>query len=232
MSIKTKFRFPEIIFGMLLAVAIFAMGMVFESSRSPQSDAQQTANNPSASIVHAPDKITDWLLVGLNLLLVVSTGLLWSANNRSAKISERALTQLERAYVVPEFDPVERAADVWHVQISLSNVGKSFAIIKDLSARFAEPDGLPVVRPESGYEDRATDTVLHVGKHNWNGLAAFEMPTKQEGQIIYGHILYEDIFERLWRNRFAYEVWSEQRPGQDFYVITGGASYNAETQEG
>jgi len=41
MLIKVRFQFPEIVFGMLLAVAVFALGMTFESSVS-------SVNQPSA----------------------------------------------------------------------------------------------------------------------------------------------------------------------------------------
>jgi hypothetical protein len=103
MLIKLKFRFPEIVIGILLSVAIFAMGMTFESSRSQPSSypAQQPANSSGAPIApeYAANKLTDWLLVGLNLFLVVSTYMLWRANNRSAKVAERALTELEAPFI-------------------------------------------------------------------------------------------------------------------------------------
>jgi hypothetical protein len=103
MLIKLKANIPEIILGVLLAVAIFAMGMTFQSSRTPltSNNAQQSADQRGSPPTpeYSADKATDWLLVGLNLFLVGSTLLLWRANNRSAKIAERALTDLERAYV-------------------------------------------------------------------------------------------------------------------------------------
>jgi hypothetical protein len=54
---------------------------------------------------------------------------------------------------------------------------------------------------------------------------------EQEGQVIYGYIRYEDAFDRLWRNRFAIAVWSDEKLGRHFYQTVGGAAYNAETQE-
>jgi hypothetical protein len=55
MLVKTKFRFSEIFFGMLLAVAIFAMGMLFASSPSLQKpsaeqhqDVEQQAPNKAS----------------------------------------------------------------------------------------------------------------------------------------------------------------------------------------
>jgi hypothetical protein len=58
----------------------------------------QSSHHQPANIEAVPDKLTDWLLVTLNLFLVASTLLLWRANNRSAEIAERALTELERPY--------------------------------------------------------------------------------------------------------------------------------------
>jgi hypothetical protein len=165
-------------------------------------------------------------------VLGVSTILLWRATNRSVKISERALHDLERACIVPAFPkPVERDAEEWYVHISLSNVGRSFGIVKGLFVRFAEPGALPAMPPSEGYEEQPTDMVLRIGVENWNGLAPFKMPSKREGQIIYGYIRYEDVFGRIWRNRFACEVWSEEKPGRHYYPTVGGPAYNAETQE-
>jgi hypothetical protein len=44
MLIKARFYFPEILFGVLLAVAIFAMGMMFQSSRQPPSKEESSAS--------------------------------------------------------------------------------------------------------------------------------------------------------------------------------------------
>jgi hypothetical protein len=97
-----RFRVPEIFLGCLLTVAVFAMGMTLESSRQPATN-QNVAENPDhGSAVVAADKspnVTDWLLVLFNGLLFGSTVFLWKANNRSAKIAELALTDLERAFV-------------------------------------------------------------------------------------------------------------------------------------
>jgi hypothetical protein len=98
-----KFCVPEIVLGVFLAVAIFAMGMLFASSRHPPAEQKSAAQaGQSGGVVAHKDsenKLTDWLLVLFNGLLFGSTILLWNANNRSAKIAERALTEIERAFV-------------------------------------------------------------------------------------------------------------------------------------
>src|SRR5580704_15012995 len=92
-----------------VAIALFACLVIWiawqdrASWREPQSGnyAEQTANNSRTVVAtdKRPDKITDWLLVALNFFLVSSTLLLWRANNRSAKIAERALVELEAPFV-------------------------------------------------------------------------------------------------------------------------------------
>jgi hypothetical protein len=203
-------------------IATAAPSAPFELPFEPQE--QVSVNDPTAFF-------TLWVALFTGVL-GVSTILLWRATNRSVKISERALHDLERACIVPAFPkPVERDAEEWYVHISLSNVGRSFGIVKGLFVRFAEPGALPAMPPSEGYEERPTDTVLRIGVENWNGLAPFKMPSKREGQIIYGYIRYEDVFGRIWRNRFACEVWSEEKPGRHYYPTVGGPAYNAETQE-
>jgi hypothetical protein len=83
MLIKIRFRFPEVAFGILLAVAIFAMGATLWSSHYPSSDKQHTeANQHSAT--KSNDKTREpqslWIptdSVGLyTLVLCVFTGVL------------------------------------------------------------------------------------------------------------------------------------------------------------
>lgn len=111
MLIKLKANFPEIVLGAMLTVAVFAMGMAFESSRYQprnQDPAAQANNSGGVITTKEPEnKLTDWLLVLFNGLLFGSTVLLWQANNRSAKIAERALTELERPRVYVEIPTTE-----------------------------------------------------------------------------------------------------------------------------
>jgi hypothetical protein len=134
-----KLRVPEIVLGAFLTVAVFAMGMVVESSRHPPSDEHTAANTNHRSTPEAteksPDKITDWLLVVFNGLLFCSTIFLWSANNRSAKIAERALTDIERPYIYI-FNPSGLKIDLdqedpfHYFKYSIANYGKTPARIE------------------------------------------------------------------------------------------------------
>ena len=79
--IEVSYRIPEIALEALLAVAIFAMGAVYQSSHSPQQQ-QQTVGNPNAAAKNgaaemsvAEDKIasyTGWLAFFTLALVVVS----------------------------------------------------------------------------------------------------------------------------------------------------------------
>jgi hypothetical protein len=181
-----------------------------------------------------PDNLTaiSTLTIALfTIVLALVTGRQAALTKESIRVTERALLDLERARIVLAFPkPVERDADERYVHISLSNVGRSFGIVKSVFFRFAAPDAFPVKPPKKGYEERTAAVVLRFDE-SWSGLAPFKLPSKQEGQIIYGYIRYEDVFGRIWRNRFACAVWSEEKPGQDFYQPVGGDAYNSEIEE-
>jgi len=114
MQIKVKANISEIILGAFLVIAVFAMGMVVESSRQPQPNQSATENSEHGSAVVAADKspnITDWLLVLFNGLLFGSNLLLWGVTRtaadaakkaaEAADASAKAVTVVERAYVYP-----------------------------------------------------------------------------------------------------------------------------------
>lgn len=87
----------------LLCLILWIGWQEYTSFRTPppSRNSQQAADNSSPKVTanYVPEKISDWFLVALNFFLVCSTLLLWKANNRSAKIAERALTDLEAPFV-------------------------------------------------------------------------------------------------------------------------------------
>jgi hypothetical protein len=89
--------------------------------------ARNTADQSSIKIENGPDKITDWLLVTFNCLLVVSTVMLWGANNRSARIAERALTELERPFL---------GVEVLQSGLSFTETGTVTSPISDFKYQF------------------------------------------------------------------------------------------------
>jgi len=167
MLIKLRANIPEIILGAFLTVAVFAVGMMFESSRSPSASAnsQQPADQRSRPLTpeYSADKTTDWLLVGLNFFLVGSTLLLWRANNRSAKIAERALTELEAPFIVVKITAnginwgPARNITYDPLKFRFANYGRTPAHIFEFIARIVPMDvdggAPPVIDPnkERGY---------------------------------------------------------------------------------
>jgi hypothetical protein len=101
-----------------------------QSSRTPPTEYQSahSAENRSAPVVaEEPPKITDWLLVLFNGLLVGSTYLLWRATSRSVKIAERALTELERPFIT---------VDVLEVGLVFTGNGTVTSPINDFRYQF------------------------------------------------------------------------------------------------
>jgi hypothetical protein len=164
-----KVYIPDVFFGALLTVAVFAMGMLFESSRKPPpSNEPKQATQQSGAPVSAqesPDRITDWLLVGLNFFLVCSTLLLWRANNRSARIAERTLTGLERPRILsvtPTFALIDEAIVT---QIFVVNLGRDPGRVKEVHAKFIVGD-LPAVPDFDGAQSVYPDLwLLPVGTY-------------------------------------------------------------------
>src|SRR5260370_39151523 len=80
----TKFQFPKILIGVLLTVAIFGMGMVFESSLIPSPQAehttqseQQSDNKSESNSIKTQSLWTPTDSIGLyTLVLAVFTGVL------------------------------------------------------------------------------------------------------------------------------------------------------------
>lgn len=109
MLIKARFRFPEIVFGILFAVAVFAMGMVFSSAYYPNQPGQyptqntdaapqnkETGSPPSIDSTNAGKsherqetksefwsaKLSDWALVAFTGFLVFFTYRLWVSTDK------------------------------------------------------------------------------------------------------------------------------------------------------
>ena len=58
MLIKLKFRLPEIVLGILLMAAVFAMGMLFESSRHQPANSQGNSEKIEATKKPAPFRLS------------------------------------------------------------------------------------------------------------------------------------------------------------------------------
>jgi len=151
-----KFRPPDIFLGALLAVAVFAMGMTFESRHALTNEGTKTGAEQSSGDIAArqsENKLTDWLLVLFNGLLFGSAILLWRANNRSAKIAEDTLTKIQRPYVFI-YDVIGIRAGATehmdgHVPYTVGNFGQTPAIIERVEARISKGDEPQEPGPET-----------------------------------------------------------------------------------
>jgi hypothetical protein len=85
MLINLRFRLPEVFFGALLAIAIFAMGMLYETSRRPSSQQltpgsitnQSQPQHTGGSDRHWLTRLMDWLThdaTGVFTLFLVAVG--------------------------------------------------------------------------------------------------------------------------------------------------------------
>lgn len=255
MLIKTKSYIPEIFVGALLAVAIFGLGVAFELSRFPASNNQLAgAANNSGSLIGAQnstDKLTDWLLVGINFFLVVSTVGLWIATNRSARISERALTQLERPFVGIKIledglTNLENGVEHKQLRFKLVNYGRAPAIITQLfddlvicpfKAAPKPPDlttdenEIPsgfIIGPDADAYQLSTRTYKDCFLEN--ELRAFTMGT--DDIFFLGFIRYSDIGGKKYRTGFCMK-WTvpEESLGSFPFLYEGDSRYNYTSEE-
>jgi hypothetical protein len=126
----------------IVALLCLAVGIgVFDGRSLRQPPAKiNTADNAHGGAVQSPEKspnITDWLLVLFNGLLVVSTALLWRANNRSAAIAERALSDLERPWVlITDASITGIFADPPFIEIEKGNFGRAAGTVVGIRAGF------------------------------------------------------------------------------------------------
>jgi hypothetical protein len=135
-----KFRFPELLLGILLTIAVFSVGMIFSSS--PPKHGARTTEQPEKP----DDRIAEytlWLAILTGGLVLVSAaqGYFLLRADRTARISAEAaqaqthnFTKLERPYIFvfnPEgLDLESNREDPFHfVKYQVANYGKTPATI-------------------------------------------------------------------------------------------------------
>ncbi|HVA18326.1 MAG TPA: hypothetical protein VMV59_11510 [Candidatus Dormibacteraeota bacterium] len=143
MLVKIKANIPEIILGVFLTVAVFAAGMVFESSRHPPFNNQEQRSAQTADQIgqksSTDDRLADYAfaLDVLTAFLVIATIGLLRATKRSAKIAERALTDLERPWALITNAGVQGIfSDPPFVEIEKQNIGRAGGIVRGVKAGF------------------------------------------------------------------------------------------------
>jgi hypothetical protein len=100
-----RFRFPEIILGVFLTIAVFGIGFVFSSSQhSPpatvQHQTQKTSDHETSKAL-TEERLADytWWLAVLTGVLAVSTVGLWIATGLGVRAQMKDTRVLQRAYI-------------------------------------------------------------------------------------------------------------------------------------
>ena len=227
----------------MLAIAIFSMGMAFESSRQFPSNQDTTREAQHGSGVvaseHSENKLTDWLLVLFNGLLFGSTLLLWVSTRKAAnaaKSAAEALPRLERAYVFfisatsADFDepPFELGGipRVIRIKYRFKNSGRTPAILKriQIGAEYLQ-SGFPA-KGNFTYGDGKLPAPLIVGSDESppesNAQARvsgtdYEWAKQGVGRIFFwGKLTYLDVFGASHETG----ICSEWHFGQSRFVVS------------
>jgi hypothetical protein len=232
----------------LLCLAFVIAIFDSQSSRSPPSynqSATKAEYRSSPIAAEEPPKITDWLLVLFNGLLFGSTALLWVANNRSAKIAERALTELEAPFLSIKIIDTgitrsygKTGHDFQIIRFCVVNYGRTPARLIELVDRFALLDinaGLPpeanpqsatrntmpygVIAPPSGESQEFTNNVFAA---MMNALVNDPLPLQTKALFFYGFVRYSTIFNEVYRLGFCFmfDKFSEK------WLLAGGEKHN------
>ena len=238
MLIKLTFRLPEIVIGILLAVAIFAMGMVFQSSRHQPTNNQAKPNPEKVVATQKPDPFSwDWLthdgvvfFTGLlALIAVIQAGLfVWQLRymrkatedagiaSRAAERTADSLRITERAYVSGGAQRLVANPDEFRVMIN--NYGKTPAFIGTVLITIRTEVGLPE-KPEFSRDGEFGGYILKPGTEaHVSEMAAFFNIKKPS--VVYGRIYYRDVFNNCHSSGFILRIESFGLPaveGRDAY---------------
>jgi hypothetical protein len=119
MLIKLRANIPEIVVGVLLAVAVFAMGMAIESSRHPPSQQIESSSHPkpaNETLERTAEKeiaqYTKWLAWFTGALVVVSAiqGFFLLRADKTARIAANAATRSSNAAIGMELPILDVAS--------------------------------------------------------------------------------------------------------------------------
>lgn len=144
----TKIRIPEVLFGALLAVAIFAVGMVFESSRLPPAQQQATSDPAKENPGHPPER-TFWNWVThdaagfFTLWLVIVGGGQLGLFYWQLRLIRVAADDAKKAGIA-----AERAADATTASVDLARSTaekqlRAYVLVTNITIRGVEPDATP-----------------------------------------------------------------------------------------
>jgi hypothetical protein len=194
MLVRIQARIPEIFLGMLLAVAIFAMGMVFGSSSQQLADQASHITSQQVQAPRNPEPFTwDWfthdgaafftavlcIVAAIQAFLFVWQLILIKetlkpaekaakAAQEAAIIAQRSLTELERPYLfVLDYNWLlteEARTGKCGLIYSVANGGKLPAIIKSVKFGLSFGQSIPALDDVPPVHDLLTAPVIGGGK--------------------------------------------------------------------
>jgi len=176
MLIKARFRFPEVVLGFLLAIAIFAMGVTFQSAPHQPSDHSADQRSAKVQDTHNPEPFTlDWLTADgtvfftavLAFIAGIQAGLfIWqltlirktlgpaekaaAAAQSAADVAKDGLTKLERPRILSQTPKFSVGNDgSMAAQFPILNFGRDPGRIKEEWSKFVTGE-LPLIPDFSG----------------------------------------------------------------------------------
>jgi hypothetical protein len=223
MLVKLKFYFPEVLLGVLLAVMIFVMGMVFQSSRYQPANAQTGAAAQQAQTAHKPEPFTiDWLThdgvvfftAVLCFIVFVQAGLfVWQLIVmqkilKEAEANRQAIMRAEQARLWPGFAGHfrRRNGNQIYFGISINNTGRGVGTLVRIyhalvteakyqanQFRYEEFDSSGEMFPPNGRNEELPCGIVQI------------IDVNRPLMISCGYILYTDQYgrshEQAWKHR-------------------------------
>jgi hypothetical protein len=220
MLTNPKFRIPEIVLGILLAVALFSLGVVWSFVRHPQDyiavnrgdetiPKKETSNTPG-------DRIFGWQAIdaftGLLFLATVGLGIVtvWGIRNQS-----RETKIIQRAYLAVEPDGVRPLrSNIGHISGYVKIVNKGHLPARDARswigfkyAKGEDCDDFPLKEPEKGI---VIGPGVEASQGTWDSIDTAEIiklaAKEKDGLFFYvwGIIYYHDGFVEGRHIRFCH----------------------------
>lgn len=192
----------------------------------------------SALSVLAHPSITDWILATSAAVYSFFAIRQWRAIRDQATIT-RVLVGLERPFVVlsetePGFYPPPSVA---RVDYTITNTGRTTAVITEVSAEIHLGETLPTVPVYDPEKRLAGPAVLLAGKDTPEFHCEFRQLTEDEWKRLnesdnpftayfWGYIKYADVLGNPYIHGFCREYFRQARSARFFLHISGGEAYN------
>ncbi len=210
-----RLRIPEVLFGALLAVAIFSIGVTFALQMRTAQEFHEVSKT-EASKFGAEERVADYTLwlAWLTGVLAVSTTGLWAVTYFTLRHGRETAERQLRAYVSVSEVRVEHLEGMAEFSVELKNCGQTpaYKLTVDTNVKLAahplneplaltaRPRGVTIVGP-----GQASHGFVPAGRAlNAEELAALRAGTK--ALYVFGEINYEDAFGIARWTRFRFMI--------------------------